>query len=97
MSAMLARFGFERKDLEDDRIFLILDYKRKLDSAIAEINGQQYSPARIAGLSHKFRFHTSDLMRTNISVLLKSVVDSELYLNSLERATEAPTTEKIYQ
>ena len=91
MLGMLARFGFEPEDLEDARIRTLLEYKDRLNSAIAGLNGQQYSPARIAALSHKFRFHTSDLMRTNIAVLLKSVVDSELYLDSLQRAT---TTEK---
>jgi hypothetical protein len=89
---MLIRFGFEPEDREDPRIREALEYKGQLDTDIAELNGHQYTPTRIAALSRRFGFHTNDLQRRNISFLLKAVIDSELYVDSLQRATKAPAT-----
>jgi hypothetical protein len=95
MAEMLARFGFETHDLQDRRVLEILEYKRQLNRAIAGINGQQYSPWRLAQLGRRFGFHASDLAtKTNIAIVLKAVIDSELYLSSLRQAIdEIPTTE----
>jgi hypothetical protein len=88
IAGMLVRFGFEPEDLMDSSIREVLEYKRQLDTAIAELNGHQYTPTRIAALSRRFGFHTNDLQRRNISFLLKAVIDSELYIDSLQRATQ---------
>jgi hypothetical protein len=87
LSNLLLRFGFEPEDIQDSRIAEMLKYKGGLDGAIVDINGSQYTAKRTADLARKFGFHTSDLNQRNIAMALKGVIDSEIFIDALRRAT----------
>ena len=84
--SLLGRLRLEKEDVySDPRLEKALRDKVRLDRAICDLRGAQFSPRRIAEVSRRYAFHTSDVAGDRrIAFLIKGLIEGERTLESLK-------------
>jgi hypothetical protein len=79
----MLRYGISEREMSDQRISRLVDYKIALDAKVRELRNVPYSDHRLAAMCARIGLYKSDLAEKHIADLVKGTLDSELYLEVL--------------